>query len=87
LEDSYSGLFKKKDKQSDNGDADLDKDRKKTFHEHWGWIPIIDSISGEDPLRWEEVEKLNVIKFLNIVSYLKDKADHQRELMNSNGRS
>lgn len=56
------------------------------FAEHWGWYLVYDSLSNNDPLKWDEIDKWDVIRFLNTIAFYRDKQKEQEEIMRSNGR-
>ncbi len=68
----FGGLFK----QESEGDEDEDGQTSRGF-KRWGWIITLDNLSGGDPTKWNHYYNLNVIEFLTVVAYYKDKSDEQ----------
>lgn len=55
------------------------------FSEYWGWYLVIDSLSNNDVTKWEYISKMDLISFLNILAFYKDKQNEleaQRALNN-----
>jgi hypothetical protein len=71
----YSTLF---DEQSTNdsgvSERDTDRQRVSGFLEQWGWEYNVDQCAENERIKQDEVYlDWNVIRFLNKLSYLKDK--------------
>jgi hypothetical protein len=47
--------------------------------EHWGWIVSIDNVSKHFHWDWDKVTEMNVVYFLNVIGYLKDKSEFEAE--------
>ena len=43
------------------------------FLNFWGWYAVVDDITGGDPFKEDEVWSWGVVRFLNRLSYMKDK--------------
>ena len=43
------------------------------FIQFWGWYAVIDDITDGDVFKEDEVWEWNVVRFLNRLSFLKDK--------------
>ena len=52
-----------------------------TFYEKWGWIATINDITNNDRTKWDYFFKMNVIEFLNTVSFYKDKNEHEKQII------
>jgi len=73
LNESYRGLF----------DVEIGNDEQRSesnnvggdggFTEHWGWIVTLDNLCNGDFTKRPFYEKMNVIEFLNICAFVKDK--------------
>lgn len=50
-----------------------------TFHRKWGWVAHVDSVSEATHETWDKVWQMNVVEFLNIICYLKDKAEYKNK--------
>lgn len=55
------------------------------FSEYWGWYGTLDSLSNNDVTKWEYISKMDLISFLNIIAYYKDKHKHMDDLRKLNG--
>ena len=55
--------------------ATVDEDNE-TFRNRWGWIATINDMSNNDITKWDYFFKMNVIEFLNTVSFFKDKGEY-----------
>ena len=63
-------------------DKDTGKDNERTYSngkgfEKWGWIITLDNLSNGHSDKWHYYTELNVIEFLNICAYQKDKQKEQ----------
>jgi hypothetical protein len=69
---SYSGIF------SGNGEAD-------PLSEQWGWYVTLDNATGGkgDYLAIQKMYDVNVIEFLNHISYIVDKGQHLENRYNN----
>ena len=70
----YPTLFGKENEESveDEG-TNRGSETDNNFKLNWGWIENVDIISRETNRTWEQTFKLNVIEFLNTISYLIDR--------------
>lgn len=74
MRETYSGIFGESfetDTSISNGDTD--RQRVSGFLEHWGWEYNIDQCAQNERITWDDVYMWNVTRFLNKISYLKDK--------------
>lgn len=55
------------------------------FNERWGWHNALDSLSNNCPEKWTFFTKLNVVEFLNMLAYYKDK-ERIKNLMMKNAK-
>lgn len=62
----------------DSGDTNINKN---SFEYKWGWISSVDVVSETIREPWSVVFKMNVVEFLNILSYTRDKANEKKRQM------
>ena len=85
---SYPKLFNERSKEDDErieGEATVQKKKQETFHEYWGYYGVVDALSNNDVTKWEQITKMNVIEFLNVLAYYKDKQKYQHQLIHGTG--
>ena len=73
LNELYSGLFESENGEHDRAEQERDFGGGEGFGERWGWIATLDSLCNGDFTKRPYYEKMNVIEFLNICSYVKEK--------------
>ena len=73
LNANYSGLFEQESGEHDRGEQESDIGGSEGFGERWGWIATLDSLCNGDFTKRPYYEKMNVIEFLNICSFVKEK--------------
>ena len=49
------------------------------FQEKWGWVANVDEVSKTCRCCWDDVWNMNVVEFLNIICYIKDRAAKEKE--------
>ena len=49
--------------------------------ERYGWIVTLDSLSDGRPERWDFFLRMNVIEFLNVLTYYCDKREEEQRIM------
>ena len=59
-----------------SGDTDVDVT---SFSYKWGWVHSIDKVSETMRISWDDAFKLNIIEFLNVLCYIKDKNTEERK--------
>ena len=85
----YSNLFGFEDemddvegKESTDEDEDEGSDSEdnyiKTFNRKWGWISFAIQVKEVKSITLDQVYEVNVVEFLNLLCYIKDKADFDR---------
>ena len=71
------------DEGRDSETEDDGNDRETTFFtefaKRWGWISNIDTVAKCINTDWDTVFNKNVVEFLNILSYTRDKAELERQ--------
>jgi hypothetical protein len=48
------------------------------FREKWGWIATINDMCNNDRTKWDYFFQMNVIEFLNTISFYMDKSESDR---------
>ena len=48
------------------------------FSKRWGWLSFVDNVAKTINTDWNTVFEKNVVEFLNILSYSRDKAELER---------
>lgn len=87
----YPNLFGIEDEEMDEegkdeggegeNSGDSGEDAENSFQSKWGWLASVDSVSETIREPWGVVFKMNIVEFLNILSYIKDKAnEHKRQM-------
>jgi len=68
LNAAYPSLFSKSD--GDEGE------RTGGFVEEWGWFVTLDNLTDSDFTKWDTVTEWGVVRFLNTLTYFKQKQDY-----------
>lgn len=76
----YSNLFGQEieEDEADQGTEDGDGEGIGGFGSRWGYVAMIDRVSEAMKINWHEVMDLNVYEYLNVLSYLRDKAEDEK---------
>jgi hypothetical protein len=76
---SYRGLFGKTNERSedDNGER-IERTEEQKHLDYWSWYVTLDSLSGKDRSKWDFYLNMNVVAFLNYLSYIKDRNKWQK---------
>ncbi len=61
----------------EGGEGESDGDES-AFVRRWGWIANVDAVSELVRCPWNDVWEMNVMEFFNLLSYRKDKIEHDR---------
>jgi tRNA(Ser,Leu) C12 N-acetylase TAN1 len=69
----YRGLFGKTDEHSEVEVGERVKTEQERHYEYWGWYVTLDSVSNKDRTKWDYYLNMNVVAFLNYLSYVKDR--------------
>lgn len=85
LNQRYRGLFHSAVTEGDAESEDdtvegVEKTEEEDYFSKWGWVITLDALSQGDHSKWEYYTNMNVIEFLNIVSFQKDKNAWQKSL-------
>lgn len=76
---SYRGLFGKADERSESDSGErVERTENEKHLDYWGWYVTLDSLSGKDRTKWDFYLNMNVVAFLNYLSYIKDKNKWQK---------
>jgi hypothetical protein len=78
LDRSFSGLFGQGDDGQGNGVGDSTKGGS-NFMRDFGWQYCTKSVADHENITVDESYELTTIQFLNTLSYLKAKADYDKE--------
>ena len=70
LNEIYSGLFEREISDPDKGS----QGRNDGIIKKWGWWFPFDTLANGDFEKWEYYQSMNVVKFLNICAFNKDKS-------------
>ena len=73
LNEMYAGLFESETGEHDGAEQERNYGGSEGFGERWGWIATLDNLCNGDFTKRPYYEKMNVIEFLNICSYVKEK--------------
>tara|TARA_R110000868_G_scaffold289524_1_gene549652 strand:- start:153 stop:440 length:288 start_codon:yes stop_codon:yes gene_type:complete len=73
LTSNYSGLFESQSGEHDRGEQENNIGSHEGFTERWGWIATLDNLCNGDFTKRPFYEQMNVIEFLNICSFVKEK--------------
>jgi hypothetical protein len=75
LNERYTSVFNKPDTDSDEGFANGNR-----LFERFGWIVTLDQMAGGDETKYAYYEGLNVIHFLNMLTFRIEKNAEQERL-------
>ena len=67
-----------RDDEEDVGGSVGEDEDASSFAGKWHYIILVDQVSEVTRLPWPEVFFMEIGEFLNIVCYLRDKAEHQK---------
>lgn len=63
--------------EAEEGDNGNDSDSQE-FTRKWGWISNIQSVADTMHKSWDDVFAMNIVEFLNVICYIKDKAERDK---------
>jgi hypothetical protein len=76
---SYRGLFGKANERSENDNGEpIERTEEQKHLDYWSWYVTLDSLSGKDRSKWDFYLNMNVVAFLNYLSYIKDRNKWQK---------
>ena len=89
---AYSNLFgiddedleaQDEDRRRETDDERSTRENEDTtgFSYKWGWIFNVDRVSETMRISWNEAFKMNIVEFLNILCYIKDKGEWEKKQM------
>ena len=64
--------------EGQDGD-DTTEQQDTTFAQKWGWVDNVAQVSNTIHSSWDDVWRMNVVEFLNIMCYIRDKAEKEKE--------
>jgi len=73
----YQAIFGEKDKEGDEPLRPEDKD-KGAYIAKWGWYETLYNMTNGDLTKWDEILKWGVYRFLNTLTFIKDKQKNAR---------
>lgn len=47
----------------------------------WGWVDCVMAVVDVTRERMSEVWRMNIVEFLNLLCYIKDRNEHQKQMM------
>ena len=68
-----------RDGENEDEGSEEDGSFAKRFGDRWGWISSVDSVAETIRESWDVVFNKNIVEFLNILSYTKDKAELEKQ--------
>ena len=76
-------MFGIEDEEGEDGEGEGSEESTtgNTFSNSWGWIYQVDIVSETVRASWEVVLNMNIIEFLNILCYIKDKKEEEKRQM------
>lgn len=83
LNRSYGGLFESEIETDDSGSTGNENGTTSDYYERCEWFIILDYLSNHDRTKWDYYLNMNVIAFLNTLSFYKMKEqelERKREL-------
>lgn len=63
----------------ENTEGDSSGEGQSEFAAKWGWTFNVETVANTTHVSWNEVWEMNLIEFLNILSYCRDKAAWEKE--------
>lgn len=63
---------------NESQEGDSSSEAVSDFAQKWGWTFNVDVVAQTVHLSWNEVWEMNIIEFLNTLSYCRDKAAWER---------
>ena len=67
-----------RDDESGNGQGGERNTFIAEYNKKWGWISCIDTVSKTIKTDWDTVFGKNIVEFLNLLCYTRDKAEMER---------
>lgn len=68
---NYGRLFGKSNEVNEGEDRERTEQQKHL--DYWSWYVTLDNMSGKDRTKWDYYLNMNVVAFLNYLSYIKDR--------------
>lgn len=77
---------KGRDDEEEDGRSEESNSYAAQYNKKWGWISTVDTVAKTLNTDWDTVFNKNVVEYLNVLSYARDKAEfeayQQKEYMN-----
>jgi hypothetical protein len=70
-----------RDNEDEDGGGEEGSSFAAEFNKKWGWISCVDAVSKTMGVSWDAVFEKNVVEFLNVLSYSRDKAELEKQQM------
>lgn len=67
-----------RDSEATDGGSNTETTFFAEFAKRWGWLSSVDNVAHTINTDWDTVFNKNVVEFLNILSYSRDKAELER---------
>ena len=75
----YRNLFGKGKPKSDGDSDEVDERTDEEKHlDYWGWYVTLDKLAKGDRSKWDFYLNMNVVAFLNYLSFVKDRNKWQQ---------
>lgn len=68
-----------RDGETENDGGNTENTFIKEFSKKWGWFSFIDTVASTINTDWDTVFNKNVVEFLNILSYSRDKTELEKQ--------
>ena len=76
---NYRGLFGKSNERGEGDDTErVERTEQQKHLDYWSWYVTLDNLSGKDRTKWDYFLNMNVVAFLNYLSYIKDRNKWQQ---------
>ena len=79
----YKYLFGERDADGDTEDEEDDfkstqEIESDSYNDKWGWYETLYNMTNGDLTKWDIILEWNVVRFLNTLSFIKDKQKRER---------
>lgn len=76
----YEDIERELQGESEPGENDRTTGDDNWFHKQWGWIVLVNTLANNDRTKWEDILSMQVVEFLNTISFYKDKASYDKQM-------
>lgn len=82
--ENFRGLFDIMDKEDEEEETEEEKQIAliPTFNSKWGWVRLAEEVKNLLSIKLDEVWDIEIVKFLNYCTYLKEKNEYEAERIN-----